>query len=377
MTLQEVYRPASPGHRIPFFTALCAAFAALLAIAVAPLASAAPASSSGQIVHPPAQPSEGPGSAGPCGSSSTTTVNPDDPTQKTIVYSPEGSAETPLTGGHCNDAKRPTVVLVHGLMSGIDAQIAGQSVLHKDLIDHYVSQGNVVVFSTWATNPYDFEGSIKTLDKTIGGAEALAPRGDFDRLGIVGHSMGGGAVPYLAQKADERGWGSEAMWLFQLAPAFTAGLGTGPIELPEHARVVVEGYDNDQIMDNRVGIEMFNAYTLPDDQKKHITVHGDGHGTVHKLDASHMTPNTMLHPEDALRYYGIYRTGDALQSCSLTGQNCDEDLSYMGRWSDGTPVTPATVTNEPADVGPTDVGVAVLDGECTSELNSRAANCPA
>lgn len=40
-------------------------------------------------------------------------------------------------------------------------------------------------------------------------AAAMAPRGDFSRFGIVGHSMGGGAVPYLAQRAAARGWISE------------------------------------------------------------------------------------------------------------------------------------------------------------------------
>jgi hypothetical protein len=52
-------------------------------------------------------------------------------------------------------------------------------------------------------------------------------------------------------------------------------------------------------------------------------------------------------PDDAIKFYGIYRVGAILESCALVGKNCDADLSFMGNWSDGTPVLPSIVTDNP------------------------------
>lgn len=327
---------------------------------------------------PPAQPVHGLGANGPCATSTKIYPNPHDVTHKITIYSPVGRGATPLVGGHCSDVKRPVVVVVHGLLAGIDDQLLGSSLLYADLIKHFVSTGNVVVFASWPTNPYDFSHSLPREDAALQAAKALAPRGDFRRLGIVGHSMGGGAVPYLAQRAVARGWGSSALWLFQLAPAFATNVGTGPIVLPARTRIVVENYYHDNILDARLGIEQFGAYTVPAAHKRHLLVRSDVRGPLQRLDATHLSPNTLLAPNDAIRFFGIYRVGDALQSCTLTGRHCDADLSYMGRWSDGRPVTPAVSSVNPVDAGPPAeaFGALGLHGECETRANPRAVRCP-
>lgn len=306
-------------------------------------------------------------------------ANPHDATQKITIYNPEGRGSTPLVGGRCADAKRPVVVVVHGLLAGIDAQILGPSLLYRDVIDHFVSTGNVVVFASWPTDPYSFDTSVPKEDQALAVAQSLAPRGDFSRVGFVGHSMGGSAVPYLAQRAVARHWGTSALWLFQLAPAFATGVGDGPITVPPHTRIVVENYDHDNILDTRIGIEQFTAYTVPLDQKAHVLVRSDIRGPLTRLDATHLSPNSILAPNDAIRFYGIFRTGDALQSCSLTGRDCDADLRYLGRWSDGRPVRAAIVSDHPVDAGPPAVAFNAygLRGECESPHNPRASRCPA
>jgi hypothetical protein len=323
----------------------------------------------------PTQPTSGPGSNGPCTSTSTSVDNPAAFAQKIIVFSPGGTAATPVTGGTCNDAKRPVVVVIHGLLAGIDSQLIGNSLLYGDVIKHFVSTGNVVVFASYETDPDDFHGSFGREDAALALAPKYAPRGDFSRLGIVGHSMGGGAVPYIAQRAVARDWGSKSLWLFALAPAFMAD--RGPVSVPAHTRVVVANYDGDNFIDMRLGIQQFNAYALPDAQKKHLTVHSQTRGKV-KLEANHLSPNSLIAPNGPVHFFAIGGVGDALESCSLLGQNCDADLGYMGRWSDGQPVTPGLVSNHPVDVGPKADALALagLVGECDARLNVRAAECP-
>jgi hypothetical protein len=333
---------------------------AVSVVAVAGLSACAPG---------PAQPAAGLGANGPCTQTSRSVANPAAPFQSITVYEPGGSSATPLLGGTCSDPRRPVVAVVHGYL-------AGNSLLYADVINHLVSIGNVVIFATYETNTNDFAGSFASENAALVTAAAATPRGDFTRFGIVGHSMGGGAVPYLAQQAGNRGWGSNGMFLFLLAPWFTAGVGTGPITLPSQARVVVEGYDNDTWVDNRIGIEMFEAFTTPDARKQHVTIRSQTYqGTT--LNAQHTAPNSLVAPNDGIKYFGLYRIGDALESCALTGQNCNTDLSFMGTWPDDTPVTRAVSTDDPVDSGPVTSSLAIfgLEGECTAAANPRAANC--
>lgn len=326
---------------------------------------------------PPAQPTSGLGANGPCTSTRVSAPNPTVANNFVSVYSPGGTGATPLVGGACNDARRPVVAVVHGLGAGTDAQLlGGESFLYADLITHLVSVGNVVVFATYDTNTNDFVGSYRAQDNALVHAATMAPRGDFTRFGIVGHSMGGGATPFLAQQATARGWGSQALWLVPVAPWYVHGVGTGPITVPTRTRVAVIGYDNDTYVDNRMGIDLHRSLTVPATQRQHVTVRSQSRWFT-TLNAQHTAANSILAPNDAIKFFGLYRTTDAVQSCSLTGANCDTDLSFMGRWTDGPAVTPAISTDNPTDVGPTanTLTIAGLTGECNAPANPRAATC--
>ena len=331
-------------------------------LAALPLAAAAVLLATGCAAGPP-QPTTGLGANGPCTSTTTSIPDPNASGQTINITVPGGSAAAPIGGGTCDAASRPVVIVVHGLLAGIPA-------VYQDLVTHLVSVGNVVVFATYNTDTNDFVGSYNHEDAALVTAKAnpATARGDFSRLGIIGHSMGGGAVPYLAKKAAARGWGATSFWLMPLAPWYAAGIGTGPIDVPAHTRVVVEGYDNDTLVDNRIGIELYKAFTVPAAQKQHVTVRSQTKDGV-TLNAQHTSPNSIIAPNDAIKFYGIYRIADATQTCSLSGANCDADLSFMGKWADGTAVTPALSTDAPVDLGP------AASQECTAASNPRAANC--
>jgi hypothetical protein len=326
---------------------------------------------------PPAQPTSGPGANGPCTPTRVSAPNPAVANNYVSVYSPSGSAATPLVGGTCDDAQRPVVAVVHGLGAGTDAQLlGGVSLLYADLITHLVSVGNIVIFATYNTDTNDFVGSYRAQGAALVTAAGMTPRGDFSRFGIVGHSMGGGATPYLTQQAAARSWGSRALWIVPVAPWFVHGVGIGPITVPAHTRVVVIAYDNDTYVDNRIGIDLFRSLTVPATQKQHVTVRSQTRGFT-TLNAQHTAANSLLAPNDAIRFYGLYRITDALQSCALSGAGCDTDLSIMGHWSDGVAVTPAVSTDDPVDAGPvaSSLGLFGLQGECFVPANPRAATC--
>lgn len=277
------------------------------------------------------------GSNAPCGRTNVQLTNSGAPSSPIYVAYPTGSAAAPLTGGTCGDATRPVIFLVHGYLASFNW-------VYEGVIDHFTRTGNIVVMATYGTDLADVQGSA---DRALQGITAAVPqleREDLSNVGLIGHSLGGGMLPYVTQQAVARGWGTEGLWLFSLAPY--QGIGTGTIGLPAHTRAVVEAYDQDTLVNRSVGVDLFRRMSMPNSQKDHVTVRSSTHGGG-SLTAQHTSPNSVISPDDAVKFYGIYRIGDILESCALRGQNCTADMSTMGNWPDGTPALTSVVTDNP------------------------------
>ncbi len=99
-------------------------------------------------------------------------------------------------------------------------------------------------------------------------------------------------------------------------------------------------------MNRSVGVDLYHRLSLPASQKDHITVRSSSHGGATPT-AQHTSPNSVISPDDAIKFYGIYRVGDLLEGCAFVGAGCSANRSTMGTWADGTPVLPSVVTDNP------------------------------
>ena len=284
----------------------------------------------------PAQPPTGPGSNTPCGRTDVRLTNPSVADAIYVSY-PTGTAAVPTTGGTCGDASRPVLFLVHGYLANSNA-------LYEGVINHFTRAGHIVVMGTYATDIANVQASADRALQAITAAVPQLEREDLSRVGLVGHSLGGGMLPWVTQQVVARGWGGSGLWMFSLAPY--QRIGTGTITLPAHARAAVEAYDQDTLVNRAVGIDIHRSLSLPAARKDHITVRTSSHGGA-TLTAQHTSPNSLIAPEDGIKFFGIYRVGDLLSTCALRGTSCDADLSTMGTWPDGTPVLPSIVTDDP------------------------------
>ena len=188
-----------------------ASTAALLVVGLVMAAGCAPG---------PPQPPTGPGSNTPCGRTDVQLTNPGAATNAIYVAYPTGTAATPLMGGTCGDDQRPVLFLVHGYLASFNW-------VYEGVINHFTRTGNIVVMGTYATDIADVQGSADRALQALTAAVPQLEREDLTHVGLIGHSLGGGMLPWVTQQVVARGWGSAGLWMFSLAPF--QGIGSGPI----------------------------------------------------------------------------------------------------------------------------------------------------
>ncbi len=311
---------------------------------------------SGEQLSPPPPPAPVElGGPGPCGHTTTAGKNDAWPDQKVWVIEPTGGC-APRTGGRGGDDRRPVVFMAPGWSVFEE----NSPVHYYHLIENLVSNGYIVAFANYNGDGDAFLdqsdlGVYQQVNDGFEQAATMTDRMDLTDIGIWGHSFGAAMVPWLAQRAARRGWGSQAFWLAIYSPYFPRGVGENPvpIDVPDHTRALVVAYDNDvfaQYVDE-AGPQIHHRLTIPADQKRHVTVRSDARGgDDEKLEfvTSHFTPAAwplLSH----LNYYGSHRNIQAVAEAARARRSLADgvDLSSMGTWGDGTPATPALVTADP------------------------------
>jgi len=327
-------------------------------------ASAAPVG----VASQPGQPAHGFGSNGPCHVKSRSFANPRHSGETVYVYQPAGSAAA-ATGGACDGAERPMIVVAHGTSESDPTNFEG-------LITHLVTNGNVVVFPTHTQENSDKPSNYlayRTVRDGMVAAVSRTPRADVSRLGFWGHSFGGGMVPYLVQQAAVRGWGSAALWMSIVAQAdsqLVTKPGTRTVTVPPQTREMTVSMEDDQLADNRLGIDIFESLDLPYPQKVYVRLNSDAHGQP-AIVADHTAPAGGNGSGIDTIDYALWRYADILETCAVEHRACGTGiLPALGTWSDGTPVTPALVAEHPVDTGPYPALLAECDAGYGPVLNS-------
>jgi acetyl esterase/lipase len=296
----------------------------------------------------------------------TSLVNAVDGRHPLVVAEPTGEG-TPWTGGSCDDDVRPGAFVAHGYVGNF---IEG----YQGMVEHLVSNGFVVVFPGY-TVEFDPPHQYDVVNSGFVQGAEHSGRIDLDRIGIIGHSFGGGMAQWLVQQAEARGWGSEAMWVVNFAPWYSLQVGTGEIELPEHTQYTMVSYEHDYFVDARIAIEIYDSLSIPESQRRHVMLLSDYSGKP-ALEADHLGPVSVeivggvgTISTDHFDRWVNYRSIDATAGCSLLGEWCDHDFSDTGARADGVPVKKAIVSHDQHDRGP------VALQECTFALvNPRP--CP-
>lgn len=275
------------------------------------------------------------------------------PQERISIFLPE-SIKTPV----------PVILFLHGYNGGDPSY-------YSHLIPHIVSNGNGVIFPTYSSYPTvnDSEIIMQKYDMLYTGiCEAFRLNRDvFDssRVGIFGHSFGGGAVPWMATKIfSERKWGSNAAFLFVSAPWYMYGVNDSSLKaLPSNLKAAILTYSDDAFNDHQMAVDMFNHLSVPSTEKRFFMFQSDTLDSMVMI-SNHFVPygvGNVNGVEDNFDYFGIFKLFDAISSyCfrnNMDGKECalgsnSAIQNWMGVWHDGTPVKPLFSTTTPKATRP-------------------------
>lgn len=300
---------------------------------------------------PVAAPTDAFGGPGPYSVVTDTFPSADWPGNVVTVVRPDGAP-----------GRRPTWFFAHGFGGGDPTN-------YRELLNHLASHGSVVVYVPYPASEGGHPDEVYAILNRgfVAAAEKFADRIDTTRVGFVGHSYGGGAVPALALKAvRERGWGGNGLALFILAPWYSFGVGDADLaSFPAGTQAVFEVYEDDTMNDHRMAIDLFTHLNLPAEDKDFLMLHSD-RIDGYNYAASHRVPTGAERPGprsafNALDSWGVLRIAQALSASAFErdpaarqvalGNGAPEQVQ-MGRTPAGRALRPMTETDAPVPLFP-------------------------
>jgi hypothetical protein len=240
--------------------------------------------------------------------------------------------------------KRPVIFFSHGYGPGKWDSYAA-------LIRHWVSRGDIVVFSSY---PALFSSNDKRYDALWSGFAAAADKFgasmDLGHVGFAGHSFGGGATPAMAYHGlVEKGWGKQGAFIAELAPWYSYRITEAQWhQFPAQVLQLVEVYDRDEINDHRMAIDSYKSSHIANQYFFLVhSVNADGC----QINADHATPGR--NPSLRLKQYGVFRPLDALADLAFTGSTAArEALATMGANTPDAGYPVLATESQPAPVQP-------------------------
>lgn len=282
-------------------------------------------------------------------------------TKDISVFYPTGTS-TPI----------PTIFYSH-------AYGGNDTTLQIELLHHIASKGYAVVFVPYKTSGVTVAERYLTLfDGFVKSADSLPLIVDTSRIGFYGHSFGGGATPRISYRLfTEKNWGINGKFIYCSAPWYSFELGTTNLDnFPTDCKMLTLLYDNDDINDHRMGMDIFNNIAIDDSIKDCIIVKSDTiSGYIYQADHNLPGQNLGNNEFDALDYYVTFRLLDALAEYTFTGNITAKDVA-LGNGSPnqidmGGQLKQLTVTDTPSPI----YQETIYLFPCCSATNERQAYC--
>lgn len=276
-----------------------------------------------------------------------------------------------------NTTPTPTIFFGHGYGGN-------RSSFYQGVMNFIAKKGYAVVFVPYPTRGGTVEDRYDILWTGYKEAVRKFPTIiDTTRVGFIGHSFGGGAIIGLAHRAfTETGWGENGRFLFPLAPWYSYQLSDAQLSsFPDNTRLLMQVYEDDQINDHRMAIDIFKRINISYSEKDYVMISSDElDGYLYRAD--HSVPTTFGQDDrslDAYDYYGVYRLLDALMDYTFKNNTAAKNVALGNGSSEQITMPtynrhtlkPLVVTDEPQPAHGRDF----YHFYCNHERNPRSAAC--
>jgi len=189
---------------------------------------------------------------------------------------------------------------------------------YETLLRFIASHGYSVIYSK---DDYgDPDTLIARFEKMLDENNDVSPYMDTTRIGVIGHSSGGGDTFKVLDHFSQKGYGENGRFLMALDPWFAFGMTTASMQqLPANTNVVIQRYDNNDHTGNHTDARIpLSEYAL-------MTSISDAH-----KDYQVFTPATHSYPDgnrSVDQMQGLLRPLDALLSYTFEGDQSAHDTA--------------------------------------------------
>jgi len=210
---------------------------------------------------------------------------------------------------------------------------------YESLLRFITSHGYIVLYTYEGatTNPMFSIDNYNKLFEIDFVKNNILKYSDLSKLGIIGHSAGGGLVfKILDYYSKEKNYGNSASFILTLDPWFAFGMSKSDIEnLPNNTNVVFikfgEGGNNDADgTDARIPLTEFYLLNSISDTKKDYQIFTNADHSYPTGNRSYSEMQGILKPLDALMDYTFIDSSEEIRKIALENGNDDPYANGTG-----------------------------------------------
>ncbi len=177
---------------------------------------------------------------------------------------------------------------------------------YESLLNFIVSHGYSVIATKDDSGNYTANHLISYIREMVNNP-AIKPLLDLSRIGVIGHSSGGGhAFSILNELSDTEGWGSSGRFLFAMEPWFAFDMRQSDMQtLPSNTNTVIlqfgeGGFNVNNNTDTRIPLSEFYLLESIPDNRKDYQIFTNANHDYPKGNTPYSEMQGVLKPLDAL-----------------------------------------------------------------------------
>lgn len=239
---------------------------------------------------------------------------------------------------------------------------------HLALFKFIASKGYALVFSPYPSGISHNSNNQKMLDGFIAATDSFSTIIDTSRIGLMGHSYGAGATPWVGKELFvNKNWGENGRFMFLNASWFIRQMSQEDLNnFPDDCKFICQVNEYDSTNDHRMSIDLFCNINIPESEKDFIIIPRDSivinNDSTYIFTAGHNVLSTNNSTEetryDAHDYYAIFRLLDALAAYTFEGDAIAKEVALgngsLAQISMGEVLQPLVVTDHPTPIHPQD-----------------------